>query len=77
MAAAPSASVPLQKVEKKIAQISRVIQHLNAKSDDADVADTAGTYENEIEGAARRLHVGAERPSSKPRALTCRRGQMS
>ena len=64
MAAAPSASVPLQKVEKKIAQISRVIQHLNAKSDDADVADTAGTYENEIEGAARRRRAAEQQATS-------------
>ena len=63
MAAAPSASVPLQKVEKKIAQISRVIQHLNAKSDDADVADTA-TYENEIEGAARRRRAAEQQATS-------------
>ena len=34
--------VPLAKVEKKIAQISRVIQHLNAKSDDSDLDSLAG-----------------------------------
>ena len=40
--AASSAMVPLVKVEKKIAQISRVIQHLNAKSDDSDLDSLAG-----------------------------------
>ena len=50
---APSATVPLVKVEKKIAQISRVIQHINAKSDDTDLDSLAGTYENEIEGILR------------------------
>ena len=49
-----TASVPLVKVEKKIAQISRVIQHLNAKTNDANDLDSlAGTYENEIEGILR------------------------
>ena len=51
--AASSAVVPLAKVEKKIAQISRVIQHLNAKSDDSDLDSLAGSYENEIEGILR------------------------
>ena len=40
--ASASAMVPLVKVEKKIAQISRVIQHLNAKSDDSDLDSLAG-----------------------------------
>lgn len=51
--AASSGVVPLAKVEKKIAQISRVIQHLNAKSDDSDLDSLAGSYENEIEGILR------------------------
>ena len=54
-------------MEKKINQISRVIQHLNAKGDDTDVAETASTYENEIEGILRdaadrvkRFHAAAQ-----------------
>ena len=71
---ASSALVPLVKVEKKIAQISRVIQHLNAKSDDNELDSLAGNYENEIEGIlrdasdrVRRFHAACEHKQDNTR----------
>ena len=57
----------LQRTDKKIGQLTRVIHHLNAKGDD-DLVDKASSYENEIEGIlrdageqVRRFHAACQR----------------
>ena len=44
----------MQGIERKVQQLTKVIYHLNAKSEDGgELGDTASSYENEIEGILR------------------------
>ena len=49
----PSASALLSRTENKISSIGRVLQHLNARADDADLEDASQSAEHEIEGILR------------------------